>query len=672
MRRIAWQIFWAFVVACVVAAAIALVAQRASGGLQAAGFLARLVETAWSLAPWALPGAAIAVVLSEWLGLRHALFHMLAGGATAILGAILKHGGVPASIMGADATGWSTPLITMGVAGGLGYWAMRGHKAGDGFAGTAARAGERRCWPCVLAGLAATALPLFLAAVWASHDGRWLEQIRDTAERSAATQLGKAGYDWASLNIDDAAGRIVGTAPDAAQRTAAFSKAEEVLAPMIGLPGVVSVLVNEITVAAPPVPAVTPPAAAPVTADADGTAKADATALAAKAAEAAARRRAEEERLAAEAAAKRKADEARAAAEAEAAKKADAERAERLAEEASARLKAEEARLAAEADAKRTADAEQAARAAAEAAAEAAALFNANAGSAGPQAANAPLGDRCLGDLERLVAGDRLRFGSAAGYLAAANRSFLDRVATGLRGCTDVTVEVLGHSDPEGSPEANLALSLRRAQSVSRSLIDRGIEARRISVRGLGETAPLWPAETPEAMAANRRIEFRFARDPAAIQASGNGTPAPSATTDTLAAGDAGSGSGSPSGPDACAASLAAISSTGKIVFGTGSSRIAASSQGLIRRLAGAVRVCTDRVVRIEGHTDSVGPADANQALSERRAGNVRDALIARGVPADRVTAQGFGESQPIYEAETPEAFARNRRIEFKVDRRTP
>ena len=68
----------------------------------------------------------------------------------------------------------------------------------------------------------------------------------------------------------------------------------------------------------------------------------------------------------------------------------------------------------------------------------------------------------------------------------------------------------------------------------------------------------------------------------------------------------------------------------------------------------------------IEGHTDDVGDAAANRALSERRAAAVKAALVASyGVGADRLEAQGLGSSKPAVQGTTPDARAANRRVEL-------
>jgi outer membrane protein OmpA-like peptidoglycan-associated protein len=68
--------------------------------------------------------------------------------------------------------------------------------------------------------------------------------------------------------------------------------------------------------------------------------------------------------------------------------------------------------------------------------------------------------------------------------------------------------------------------------------------------------------------------------------------------------------------------------------------------------------------VRLRGYTDSSGEAAMNQALSEKRALAVRDALVALGIASERIQAEGLGEADPIADNGTPEGRARNRRVE--------
>ena len=75
--------------------------------------------------------------------------------------------------------------------------------------------------------------------------------------------------------------------------------------------------------------------------------------------------------------------------------------------------------------------------------------------------------------------------------------------------------------------------------------------------------------------------------------------------------------------------------------------------------------------LRIEGHTDNVPIHTAqfasNWELSAQRAITVVKLLIADGVPADHLAATAFGEYQPFGPGDTPDAYAKDRRIELRL-----
>ena len=77
--------------------------------------------------------------------------------------------------------------------------------------------------------------------------------------------------------------------------------------------------------------------------------------------------------------------------------------------------------------------------------------------------------------------------------------------------------------------------------------------------------------------------------------------------------------------------------------------------------------------IEISGHTDSKGDDDYNMKLSQDRAQAVVDALIAKGIDKTRMSAQGYGETQPIANnldndgKEDPKGMALNRRVELKI-----
>jgi OOP family OmpA-OmpF porin len=71
--------------------------------------------------------------------------------------------------------------------------------------------------------------------------------------------------------------------------------------------------------------------------------------------------------------------------------------------------------------------------------------------------------------------------------------------------------------------------------------------------------------------------------------------------------------------------------------------------------------------VEVDGHTDSQGSDAHNLDLSQRRAAAVREYLVGHGIAAQRLEAQGFGESRPIADNDTAHGRALNRRVELKV-----
>lgn len=69
----------------------------------------------------------------------------------------------------------------------------------------------------------------------------------------------------------------------------------------------------------------------------------------------------------------------------------------------------------------------------------------------------------------------------------------------------------------------------------------------------------------------------------------------------------------------------------------------------------------------IHGHTDSTGPTAYNQKLSEKRARAVVNYLVEKGVTPERLTARGFGESEPAAPNATSEGRQKNRRVELNL-----
>lgn len=103
------------------------------------------------------------------------------------------------------------------------------------------------------------------------------------------------------------------------------------------------------------------------------------------------------------------------------------------------------------------------------------------------------------------------------------------------------------------------------------------------------------------------------------------------------------------------------------VFFEYNSAVLTSASVALLDNAALFLRQQPDMQVEIAGHTDSRGSDAYNQTLSQRRAESVVAALVARQVSAARLTARGYGESQPMSDNVTDEGRARNRRVELRT-----
>ncbi|MCB0444810.1 MAG: OmpA family protein, partial [Gelidibacter sp.] len=103
------------------------------------------------------------------------------------------------------------------------------------------------------------------------------------------------------------------------------------------------------------------------------------------------------------------------------------------------------------------------------------------------------------------------------------------------------------------------------------------------------------------------------------------------------------------------------------ILFDTGKSSFTKDTDPVLKAMTAIFKEYPQADFAIEGYTDSVGSAKSNQLLSERRANAVRDYLVSNGINADRLTAKGFGEENPIDTNKTAAGRKNNRRVEVKL-----
>jgi outer membrane protein OmpA-like peptidoglycan-associated protein len=105
----------------------------------------------------------------------------------------------------------------------------------------------------------------------------------------------------------------------------------------------------------------------------------------------------------------------------------------------------------------------------------------------------------------------------------------------------------------------------------------------------------------------------------------------------------------------------------GDVLFDTGKAQLKAGAQRPIEQIAEFLSENPERRIQVEGFTDSQGSDEYNQQLSQQRADAVAQAIIQRGIDAQRVRAMGFGEEFP--KASNANAGSRqlNRRVEIIV-----
>lgn len=103
----------------------------------------------------------------------------------------------------------------------------------------------------------------------------------------------------------------------------------------------------------------------------------------------------------------------------------------------------------------------------------------------------------------------------------------------------------------------------------------------------------------------------------------------------------------------------------GDVLFDSGQARLLPASNQNMNKLADVFKRNPERKASIEGYTDSVGAAGANQGLSERRANAVMTALVSLGVPSDRLSMRAHGEEMPVASNDTASGRQMNRRVEI-------
>jgi len=114
------------------------------------------------------------------------------------------------------------------------------------------------------------------------------------------------------------------------------------------------------------------------------------------------------------------------------------------------------------------------------------------------------------------------------------------------------------------------------------------------------------------------------------------------------------------------------ITLSGTILFASNKSELLPSAENKLNDVSEALMATKERMLTVEGFTDSQGSSSYNQQLSQKRADAVRSYIISRGYQGDRIQAKGMGETNPIADNTSTEGRANNRRVEIIVERADP
>lgn len=103
------------------------------------------------------------------------------------------------------------------------------------------------------------------------------------------------------------------------------------------------------------------------------------------------------------------------------------------------------------------------------------------------------------------------------------------------------------------------------------------------------------------------------------------------------------------------------------LIFAQGKADIDPKSYGELDEVVQMLKENAQMEIRLEGHTDNVGNPKANMELSQNRVDAVKKYMVSKGIAKNRIETKAFGGSQPLRNEMTPEARAKNRRVEMRI-----
>lgn len=112
--------------------------------------------------------------------------------------------------------------------------------------------------------------------------------------------------------------------------------------------------------------------------------------------------------------------------------------------------------------------------------------------------------------LDKTMANRIVEFESGSSKLAPQGAQLLDEMAAAILRVGKHRIQIVGHTDSNGHPDANQVLSQSRAESVRRYLMSKGLDGNSLDAQGMGAKEPIASNTTADGRARNRRIEFRI------------------------------------------------------------------------------------------------------------------------------------------------------------------
>jgi len=242
-----------------------------------------------------------------------------------------------------------------------------------------------------------------------------------------------------------------------------------------------------------------------------------------------------------------------------------------------------------------------------------------------------------------VVVKDRIHFASNAVRVSAAEQAVIDAVVKRLRADPTLDLQISGHTDSTeiaADDTGPTGLSHARATEVRRQLLTHGIPERRLLIRAVGTKEPRDTNATDAGRAGNRRVEIHKVT----VRVSLGGRVV---VTDTD------------------------VEILDPVTFEPGKVRFKATSIPALDAVAATLHGNPSiQLVEVQSHTDERGDDAANLRLTQARARVVVEYLIAKGIDAARLDAQGYGETQPLDNGHDEAAWAKNARIAFVIVKR--